>query len=261
MTHLFRTTLVLSTLVLASCSTVNTALNKTMGVLGMGKGEPAAEVTADGSAAPVPQRGLRVESNTVLMVLDINGTKRKVVIELDAAAAPKHVANFKKNVRSGVYDGMAFHRAIRNYLVQSGDPKSKTDDKNSWGLQDNGVKIAPEISLPHVKGSIAMARLGAPDAADKSSSGSQFYITLRSVKDLNGKYTVFGRVTQGMDALDAVGNAAVDSNDTPIKRVDIKTMRLVAPDSAELQEDPAAARRTKPDYEKGTFEKFIEKIW
>ncbi len=106
-----------------------------------------------------------------------------------------------------------------------------------------------------------MARPGDIAAPDKSSSGSQFYVTLRTQKRLDGNYSVFGQVTQGLEVLEAISGVAVDTNDTPVRRVNIKSVRLVPSDSPDLLPDPLARKKTKPESEKGVFEKFIERIW
>ena len=106
-----------------------------------------------------------------------------------------------------------------------------------------------------------MARPGDINAPDKASSGSQFYVSLRSQKRLDGNYTVFGQVTQGLPILEAISSVTVDTNDTPVRRVNIKSIRLVAPDSPDLQPDPLEAKKTRPDSEKGFFEKFMDRVW
>lgn len=265
---------------LASCATVNNALDKSMSVFRpkAPETELAEEATGDGAtenavvetdgapgaaAAPIPVSGSGPDFNTALMVVEVNGVKRKVAIELRPDVAPKTVANFKKLVNAKFYDGLAFHRAIRNYIVQTGDPASRSDDqKDEWGLNDVGYKIAPELAGQHTRGAVAMARPGDPDDPDKQASGSQFYICLRSQKRLDGKYNVFGQVTRGLDVLEAIGAVPVDTNDTPLRRVNIVSVRLVPSNSPELNEDPAVQRRgSKPEAQKGKFEKFIERIW
>jgi hypothetical protein len=107
-----------------------------------------------------------------------------------------------------------------------------------------------------------MARPGDINAPDKQSSVSQFYISLRTQKRLDGNYTVFGQVTQGLEVLEAASGVTVDTNDTPVRRVNVKSIRLVSADSPDLQPDPLDSRKkTKPDSEKGFLEKFIERIW
>lgn len=258
----FRPFLALSAaaLALSSCSTVNTAIDRGMNVFRGKEKSPeeiAAARSADGTVVPASS------SNTALMIVEINGEKRKVVIQLNPADAPKTVANFKKLASEGFYDGLAFHRAIKNYVVQTGDPNTKGEDKkDQWGLTDAGYKIAPEIKGLHTRGAVAMARPGNINAADKSSSGSQFYVNLKTQKRLDGNYTVFGTVTQGLEVLEAASGVTVDTNDTPVRRVNVKSIRIVSADSPDLQPDPMSTRKkTKPQSEKGFFEKFIERIW
>ena len=251
--------LVLSVTVFAfsSCSTVNKITDKTLGVF---KGKPRAEDPEAVAFEPVIPAAQA--HDTVVMSVDINGSKRKVVIQLDAATAPKAVANFKKLVNTGFYTGLAFHRAIAGYLVQTGDPATRSDsNRDAWGLSDAGYRLPPELRGKHVKGALAMARQGPLDAANKSSSGSQFYVMLRSDTKLDGRYTVFGRVTQGLEALEAVGAMTVDTNDCPTRRYEIKSVRLVPGDSPELRAESGSKRKTRPDHEKGAIGRFIEKIW
>ncbi len=247
----------LATLACCSCSTFNKVTDKTLGFF-KGKEkpkDPAAEV-----AEPVPP-GARFH-NTAVMYVDVSGVKRKVVVELDPVVAPKAVANFKKLAGAGFYNHLAFHRAIQGYLVQTGDPATKDDStRNTWGLGDVGYKLPPELRGKHVKGAIAMARQGALDAENKSSSGSQFYVMLRSDTKLDGRYTVFGRVTQGLDVLETIAASTVDTNDCPTRRFEIRSLRLVPSDSPELREEKNTRRKTKPDHEKSAIGKFFERIW
>lgn len=241
----------------SSCSTFNKVTDNTIGFF-KGKDKPEdPEAVVVESAPPAA-----LIHNTAVMYVDLNGSKRKVVIALDPGAAPKAVANFKKLVNAGFYNGLAFHRAIQGYLVQTGDPATKSEDnRDSWGLSDVGYKLPPELRGKHVKGALAMARQGPLDAANKASSGSQFYVMLRSDTKLDGRYTVFGRVTEGLEALEAISAMTVDTNDCPTRRYEIKSLRLVPSDSPELRPDPASRRKTRPDHEKGAIGRFIEKIW
>lgn len=251
--------LALTVMVLAvtSCSTFHKVTDKTIGFF-KGKDKPQ-----DPEAAVVEQGPPAAHiHDTAVMYVDINGSKRKVVIALDSAAAPKAVANFKKLVHAGFYNGLAFHRAIHGYLVQTGDPATRSDDnRNSWGLSDVGYKIPPELRGRHVKGALAMARQGPLNASNKASSGSQFYVMLRSDTKLDGRYTVFGRVIQGIEALEAIAAMTVDTNDCPTRRYEIKSLRLVPSDSPELRADASSRRKTRPDHEKGAIGRFIERIW
>jgi cyclophilin family peptidyl-prolyl cis-trans isomerase len=265
MTNHFRPILALTAaaVILSSCSTVNKAVDRGMNVF-RGKDKTAEELAviaeSEGKPAALPARS---QSNTALMIVEINGVKRKVVIQLKPELAPKTVANFKKLAGEGFFDGLAFHRAIKNYIVQTGDPNTKTEDKkDEWGLTDAGYTLAPELKGLHTRGAVAMARPGDLNAPDKSSSGSQFFVSLRTQKRFDGNYSVFGEVTQGLEVLEAVSAVTVDTNDTPVRRVNIKSVRLVSADSPDLLPDPLdSVRKTKPNSEKGFFERFIERIW
>jgi peptidyl-prolyl cis-trans isomerase B (cyclophilin B) len=113
--------------------------------------------------------------------------------------APTHVAAFIERAREGFYDGTKFHRVEPGFVIQGGDPLSRTDDPRV-GTGGPGYTIKAEFnSRPHVDGTVAMARSQDPDSA-----GSQFYICLGPQSFLNGNYTVFGQVTEGLDVVHAI---------------------------------------------------------
>ena len=207
--------------------------------------------------------------DTVLMRVAFNGNIRPVVIRLVPEKAPATVANFKKLVSERYYDGIAFHRAIPHYLVQAGDPQTRDPrTKEEWGTKDNSTKIPAELGLPHEKGAIAMARLSDPMNPDKSSSGSQFYITLDELPELDDQYTVFGKVVKGFSILKEIAALDGDTNDVPLQRVEIVTMDLV-PNGTKVNDTyrsrqkkrEALKRNTRPEHMKSSVEKFIERIW
>jgi peptidylprolyl isomerase len=136
----------------------------------------------------------------------------RVVIEMRPDLAPKHVARIKELVRQGFYDGLTFHRVIAGFMAQGGDP-------DGTGRGGSGQNIAAEFSdEPHVRGTISMARAGHPDSAD-----SQFFIVFARAAYLNGKYTVWGKVVDGMKHVskikrgDQSDNGAVTDPDKIIK--------------------------------------------
>ncbi len=126
-----------------------------------------------------------------------------VVLALDDTAAPKTVENFLKLANSGFYDCLTFHRIIPGFVVQGGDPKGD-------GTGGPGFTVPAEIKLLHKRGAIATARLGDDANPKRDSSGSQFYIALQDLPQLDGQYTVFGNVISGMDVVDKI--AAVQTN-------------------------------------------------
>ncbi|MDX8413078.1 MAG: peptidylprolyl isomerase [Mariprofundales bacterium] len=116
-----------------------------------------------------------------------------IVIELFADSAPNTVANFKSLIGKGFYDGLQFHRVIDGFMAQGGCP-------DGTGTGGPGYKIKAEFNdRPHVRGTLAMARASNPDSA-----GSQFYICYGDTPHLDGEYTVFGQVNDGMDVVDKI---------------------------------------------------------
>jgi cyclophilin family peptidyl-prolyl cis-trans isomerase len=164
--------------------------------------------------------------------LDENEAKRQVVvldtslgnivIELDDVAAPRTCGNFRKLVSSGFYNHTIFHRVIPHFIIQGGDPNSRSDDRRTYGLGDPGYTLPAEIKLKHVAGAVAMARL--PDAANpqRDSNGSQFYICVAACPSLDDQYTVFGHVIRGMDAATKIANQPRDKTDDPFDRIEIQ---------------------------------------
>jgi len=127
-------------------------------------------------------------------VATIATAKGDIVAELDATAAPQTVNNFVFLSNAGFYNGLTFHRVVAGFVVQGGDPTGS-------GGGGPGYTVPAEIDLEHVEGAIAMARRPDSANAERASSGSQFYITLAAQPSLDGQYTVFGRVTAGMDVV------------------------------------------------------------
>lgn len=118
--------------------------------------------------------------------------------------APKHAAAFVELADKGFYDGTAFHRVEPNFVIQGGDPYSKTGGGPA-GTGGPGYNLAAEFnSRPHLDGTVAMARSASPDSA-----GSQFYVCLGPQSFLDGNYTVFGQVTEGLDVVHRIGRGDV----------------------------------------------------
>jgi cyclophilin family peptidyl-prolyl cis-trans isomerase len=151
---------------------------------------------------------------------------QQVVIGLYDDAAPTTVANFKELCRKRFYNGMRFHRAFPSTLVQTGDPKSRHGAADRSGTGGPGYTIPAEIGRSHVRGTVAMARL--PDGINpsKASNGSQFYVCLTPLPKLDGKYTVFGEVLEGLDVLDFISNQPTDSNDFPLAKIVIRSITI-----------------------------------
>ncbi len=121
----------------------------------------------------------------------------RVAIEMRPDLAPKHVARIKELVREGFYDGTPFHRVIDGFMAQGGDP-------TGTGTGGSGKKLPAEFSREkHVRGTVSMAR-----AADPNSADSQFFIVFQAASWLDGQYTIWGRVTEGMEAVDKIKRGA-----------------------------------------------------
>lgn len=151
---------------------------------------------------------------------------QRIVIELDPADAPGTVENFEKLLRHHYYTGLKVHRIIPHTFLQMGDPLSRSRDLSRLGTGGPGYTLPPEIHLKNTAGAVAMARLPDDINPGRRSNGSQFYICLKPMPELDGKYTVFGHVTQGMDVLDNISTQTADTNDNPVPPIYIKEAYL-----------------------------------
>lgn len=191
--------------------------------------------------APLTSSALPTTTNTPLMPPSMTATPTAVetsnphvsmetsmgTIEFTLLAdkAPKTVENFVTLAKSGFYDGVLFHRVIPNFMAQTGDPLSKDSDPYNDGTGGPGYKFADEIvpSLSNARGMIAMANSG------PNTNGSQFYINVVDNKFLDGKYSVFGQVTKGLEIVDAITKVATNKTeprlrDRPMK--DVKVLKV-----------------------------------
>ena len=135
----------------------------------------------------------------------------KISFRLFSDIAPETVRNFVKLASSRFYDGVLFHRVIPGFMIQGGDPNTKGPDKSSWGVGGPGYTIRAEFnSKSHRRGVVSMARSMDPDSA-----GSQFFIVTTDSTFLDGQYTAFGEVTEGMEVADKIVNLPRDGNDCP----------------------------------------------
>ena len=138
----------------------------------------------------------------------------KISFKLIPEMAPETVRNFEKLAKDGFYDGTLFHRVIPGFMIQGGDPNTKTDNKGSWGTGGPGYNIKAEFSSrSHLRGIVSMARSQDPDSA-----GSQFFIVTADSTFLDRQYTVFEEVTEGMDIADKIVNLERDGNDCPLEK-------------------------------------------
>src|ERR1044072_8277454 len=165
-------------------------------------------------------------SNEVAVIKTNEG---EMVVQFWTDAAPNTIENFKKLARQGFYDGTIFHRIVKGFMIQGGDPNWKDPAKeSSYGQGDPGYKIKAEFNNhSHDRGVISMARGPDPDSA-----GSQFFICLAPVRRLDGQYTTFGKLIKGDDVLEKIGNTPVTNNgmgemSKPTKRVVIESVKIV----------------------------------
>jgi len=170
---------------------------------------------------------VRADDVALLEIRFADGTTRHAAIEFFEKDAPATVANFKKLARSGFFKGCAFHRAIPGSIVQTGDPLSKKKDRTAVGTGGPGYTLPAEIHRRNVKGAVAAARLGDKVNPQRRSNGSQFYICIAPQAQLDGKYTAFGNVIQGMDVLELISNRPADTNDYPVERVLLKKVTIM----------------------------------
>jgi peptidyl-prolyl cis-trans isomerase B (cyclophilin B) len=169
-------------------------------------------------------------SNEVAVIKTSEGD---MVVQFWTDAAPKTIENFKKLARQGFYDGTIFHRIIKEFMIQGGDPNSKDPAKeDSYGGGGPNYNIKAEFNdHPHERGVISMARGPDPDSA-----GSQFFICLAPVHRLDHQYTTFGKLIKGDDVLEKIGDTPVTKNSRgeqskPTKRVVIESVKIVPAES------------------------------
>ncbi|CAI9830663.1 MAG: peptidylprolyl isomerase [Nitrosopumilus sp.] len=137
----------------------------------------------------------------------------EITFKLLPELAPETVRNFEKLARDGFYDGTLFHRVIPGFMIQGGDPNTKSGPKGTWGTGGPGYAIKAEFSTrSHQRGIVSMARSTDPDSA-----GSQFFIVVQDSAFLDRQYTVFGEVTSGMEVADRIVNLKRDGNDCPLE--------------------------------------------
>ncbi|MBX3235253.1 MAG: peptidylprolyl isomerase [Nitrospiraceae bacterium] len=141
----------------------------------------------------------------------------QIVLRFFPEVAPNHVQNFTTLAKQGFYNGTTFHRVIPGFMIQGGDPNSKSADRASHGMGGPGHRVKAEFnSKPHKRGTLSMARANDPDSA-----GSQFFICVNAANFLDWQYTVFGEVESGMDVADRVVSAKRDGRDNPLERVEM----------------------------------------
>ena len=172
--------------------------------------------------------GAKIETNDAV----ISTKYGEIILELYDTLATKHVESFKLHAQNGYYDGTTFHRVIPGFMIQGGDPLTKSEDRSRHGTGGNAAKyfgigtesedstwdLPAEFSAtPHARGILSMARSNNPD-----SGGSQFFICVADARFLDNQYTVFGKVVSGMDVVDTIVSMPRDARDNPDDRIEMK---------------------------------------
>ncbi len=170
--------------------------------------------------------GARADDAKEVAVIKTN--QGEMIAEFWPDVAPKTVENFKKLAKKGFYDGTAFHRVIRGFMIQGGDPLTKDDSMQArWGTGDPGYKIDAEFNdKSHVRGVLSMAR-----SNDINSAGSQFFICHDQATFLDHKYTGFGKLIKGDDVLEKINSTKTAPGDRPVEKIVVESIKIVPADT------------------------------
>ncbi|MBR3461013.1 MAG: peptidylprolyl isomerase [Clostridia bacterium] len=156
-----------------------------------------------------------------------------IELELYPDIAPQSVRNFCSLARQGFYDGLIFHRVIEGFMIQGGDPDGLGFGGPGYCIKGEFALNGVDNSLKHTRGVISMAR-----APQYDSAGSQFFIMQKDAPHLDGSYAAFGKVTSGIEVVDAVANVQTDRNDKPLTDVVIKSITISGPELPEPEKLP-----------------------
>jgi peptidyl-prolyl cis-trans isomerase B (cyclophilin B) len=153
-----------------------------------------------------------------------------IELELYPQIAPQSVYNFAFLAREGFYDGLIFHRVIKNFMIQGGDPQGTGGGGPGYTIKGEFKLNGFENTLSHKRGVLSMARRGDPAY---NSGGSQFFIMHKDNTGLDGSYAAFGKVTAGMDIVDKIAESPTGQNDRPLEEIKIKTISIDGPELPE----------------------------
>jgi len=155
-------------------------------------------------------------------VAELHTSAGEIDIRFFPDVAPNHVKNFIDLAEKGFYNGTKFHRVIPGFMIQGGDPNTISGPPQTWGTGGSPQTVNAEFSsIPHKRGIVSMAR-----SNDPNSASSQFFIMVAEYPSLNGKYSVFGQVTKGMDVADKIVSAPRDANDRPNDPTTIESIKI-----------------------------------
>ena len=164
----------------------------------------------------------REENKTERDVMVIETDFGDIIMIFNQQIARNHTVKFKELANRGFFDGLSFHMIQPGLLIQGGDINSRDDDPTDDGFGDPGFTLKAEIGAPHVRGSVGLAH--PQDEPDQGNS--QFYICLTPMPKLNGRYTVFGQVVEGMETVEKISKVPIDENGRPLKKVVMKRVYI-----------------------------------
>jgi peptidyl-prolyl cis-trans isomerase B (cyclophilin B) len=184
----------------------------------------ASAAETNSAAAPKPESKPDIKTVNTNEVAILKTSEGEIVLEFWPDVAPGHVENFKKLANKGFYDGTCFHRVIKGFMIQGGDPNTKDEAKQrSWGTGGPGYQIKAEFNdKAHVRGVLSMARSSDPDSA-----GSQFFICHGDPRFLDKQYTAFGKLIKGDDVLEKIATTPTAPGDRPLKRMNVESVKIV----------------------------------
>jgi peptidyl-prolyl cis-trans isomerase B (cyclophilin B) len=188
---------------------------------------PAVEKSGAATQSEDPYKDL---PNVVIIEMEDGG---KIKIELYPDIAPITVSNFKKLVSEHFYDGLTFHRVIKGFMIQGGDPNGDGTGGPGYTIKGEFAANGVKNTLSHTRGVVSMARRG----DSYNSAGSQFFIMHADNKRLDGDYAAFGRVIEGMDVVDKIANVKTDSNDKPLQKQVIKSIKFEGDTSSDVSSE------------------------
>jgi peptidyl-prolyl cis-trans isomerase B (cyclophilin B) len=188
----------------------------------------AADPKPDNKETTKPASNEEKKSVNTNEVAVIKTTEGEMVVEFWPDVAPKTVENFKTLAKKGFYDGTCFHRVIKGFMIQGGDPLTKDPTaEGRWGTGGPGYSVKAEFNdRPHNRGVLSMARSQDPDSA-----GSQFFICHGNPRFLDRQYTAFGKLIKGDDVLEKIATTSTHPPDRPDKRMGIESIKIVSADS------------------------------
>jgi cyclophilin family peptidyl-prolyl cis-trans isomerase len=181
-----------------------------------------------------------------------------IAVQLFPADAPRTVENVRRLANTGFYDGLTFHRVAPGFVVQGGDPNSRDENPFNDGQGGPGYTLPAEIKRTHARGAVAMARRGDAENPARESNGSQFYIALKDLPQLDGAYTVFGQVLSGWDTVEKLvllanrtdiarqGNNANPGTHALIRRTRLEPLARWKGRAASAARAPAPAAAKRP---------------